>query len=356
MSKLSPNEPWLHKASGFWCKKVSGELLYLDRDRTVAKRKLSRLLRDRERQESGDRDWLQAPFSELCDVYLDEVKGAREPATYEGYRYRLLRALKILGPHLRVGQVKRGHLKKIETELRKLDRSPTTIRDTLATVQNVFRWAVVCEWISHDPSVGLEKPKARRRTRVVTRKEFAALLQASNRNRPFQRVLLALRKTGCRPGEIRKLTWEMVDLDRRLWILPEHKTVTTQATPKPRIIPLPDSIWRMCRRLKERQPESSYVFVNAWGNPYSKDRLVKTMSRVRDRAGIEVKAGEQIVLYSERHTYASDAYGKIGDIALAELMGHTDIQMTRRYAHLNTDQLHEYQRAVQKRNPTRGSA
>jgi hypothetical protein len=97
-TKLSPNEPWIHGASGFWCKKVAGKLHYLDRDERVAKRKLAKLLRDKEREASGNRDWLQARFSELCDAYLDEVKDLREPATYEGYRYRLLRALRILDP------------------------------------------------------------------------------------------------------------------------------------------------------------------------------------------------------------------------------------------------------------------
>jgi len=32
MPKRNPKEPWLHEASGFWCKKVTGKLHYLDRD------------------------------------------------------------------------------------------------------------------------------------------------------------------------------------------------------------------------------------------------------------------------------------------------------------------------------------
>ena len=98
------------------------------------------------------------------------------------------------------------------------------------------------------------------------------------------------------------------------------------------------------------------MFVNAWDRPYTKDRLVKCMHRVRTRAGIELKAGEQLVLYSQRHTYVTDAYGKVGDIALAEMVGHTDVQTTRRYNHLNIARLHEYQQAIQEKRPTRESA
>lgn len=248
MPKFSPNEPWLHTASGFWCKKVAGKLRYLDRDYKAAKRKLAKILRDRVRAEAGAHDWLSASFADLCDEFL-ENRGLNA-STYRDYRYRLLRALKTLGPDIRVIAVNEDSLDKIKNGLGKKGLSPTTIRDTLATVQGVFRWALSREMISHDPTVGYKKPKARWRNRVVTPNEFHALLRASAIHRPFQRMLIALRRTGCRPGKLRNLTWDMVDLERGAWIIPEHKTVDTQADPRPRTIALPDSIWKMCRWLK----------------------------------------------------------------------------------------------------------
>ena len=353
--KLSPNEPWLHTASGFWCKKVAGKLHYLDRDYAVAKRRLAKIRRDGTRSDVGATDWVNATVSQLCNEFL-EVADLR-PSTYRDYRYRLLRGLKILDPTLRIAGMKKEHLNKISAEMRNIGRSPTTIRDTLTTFQTVFRWAVDSEMIAHNPAARCKKPKARQRTRVVTPGEFQALLRASASNRPFLRMLIALRKTGCRPGELRTLRWDMVDFESRLWIIPEHKTVERQEEPRPRIIALPDCVLKMCCWLRE-QPDrhETYVFVNSWGRPYTKDRLVKCMDRVRKRARIELKAGEQLVLYSQRHTYATDAHGKVGDIALAEMMGHTDVQMTRRYAHLNTARLHECQRAIQAKRPTRESA
>ena len=355
MSKLSPNEPWLHTASGFWCKKVAGKLHYLDRDYRAAKRKLAKILRDRDRVKAGAQDWLSAPFANLCDEFLE--RKSKGSTTYRDYRYRLVRALRVLDRDLRVAAVNEGHLEDLEQRLREDGLSPSSIRDTLATMQSVFKWALRRQMIAHDPLAGYAKPIGRSRNRIVTPTEFQALLRASASNRPFQRVLLALRRTGCRPGEVRTLTWEMVDFENRVWIIPDHKTIDRQEDPRPRIVPLPDCIWKMCRWLRAC-PDShdTHVFVNAWGRPYTKDRLVKCMDRVRKRAGIVIKAGEQLVLYSQRHTYATNAYGKVGDIALAELMGHTDVRTTRRYAHLNTTRLHEYQRAIQANGPTRESA
>lgn len=352
-ARLSPTEPWLHRASGFWCKKVDRQLHYLDRDYKVAKRKLAKVLRDQEAVRVGARDWLNDSFAELCDEFLESKRDT--PGIYRDYRYRLCRALRILGTDLKVGAVNKEHLNTVKNAMaigkyREPQRpyAWSTIRDSIATVQAVFRWAFICDMVAHDPLKGYEKPSGGQRNRVVTPKEFQDLLRASKSNRPFQRILIALRKTGCRPGELRTLTWDMVDFEQRLWIIPEHKTVKRLKGRRPRTIALPDCILKMCVWLKERSDGvETHVFLNSWGRPYTKDRLVKCMDRVRKRAGIQLKAGEQIVLYSQRHTYITDAYGKIGDIALAELAGHTDVQMTRRYTHLNTAQLHQYQRAVQ---------
>ena len=83
--------------------------------------------------------------------------------------------------------------------MRKDDDSPTTIKDTITTVQGVLNWAVEFELIDATPLPKYKKPAARCRTRVITRGEFGALLRHSDRN--FQRFLMGLRLTGCRPGE-----------------------------------------------------------------------------------------------------------------------------------------------------------
>jgi len=198
-----------------------------------------------------------------------------------------------------------------------------------------------------NPVMGYIKPAARSRTRIVTPDEFQVLLRGAASNPPFRRVLIALRQTGCRPKEIRSLTWDMVDLKEGFWILPKHKTITTQRHPRPRFIPLPPVVWALCRWLDRRgRSASGHVFVNMHGAPYSKDTLVRLMDRLRKRSGMTAVAGEQIVLYSHRHTFGTESVGKVSDIELAELMGHTTTQTTKRYVHLNASRLREIQRRL----------
>ncbi|MBX7169230.1 MAG: site-specific integrase [Pirellulales bacterium] len=349
MSRHAVDRPWLHKASGFWCATIEGRRVYLDHDYKVACRKLRGLIADAKRRAAGAEEWLDRPFAELADKFLDHIQHARKPQTYLGYQARLERALKLLGPRLRTGDVRKRHLAEIEAALPK-SLSPSTVRDTLATVQFVFGWAVRNEYLDLNPLVGYRKPAGKSRSRIINDDEFQALLRAATASPAFQRVLIALRQTGCRPGEVRQLTWDMVDLKTGLWILPDHKTITRQRQPRPRVIPLSSVMWKMCRWLaRHRRGETNYVFLNMHHKPYKKDCFVTYFSRLRERAGIEVKAGEKVVLYSHRHTFATERAGAVADIELAELLGHTTTQMIPRYTHLNVDRLRDIQRRAEPR-------
>jgi site-specific recombinase XerD len=72
------------------------------------------------------------------------------------------------------------------------------------------------------------------------------------------------------------------------------------------------------------------------------------MKRLRERAGIVASTGEQLVLYSCRHTFGTEYTGRVTDIELAELMGHTEVRTTHRYVHLNVDRLHDIRRRAQR--------
>ena len=344
MARKKSTRPYLHKASGRWCTSIDRKRVYLDKDYAVACRKLRELRAAEARESKGVSDWFDIPFAELADEFLDDIRARKSAATHQGYRYRLLRALRVLGTELRVCEVKKLHLAKIEGQL--ADYSPTTVKDTIAVVQAVFSWAVRFELLSENPLVGYQKPQARSRNRIITEEEFKALRAHSDER--FRRVLWALRLTGCRPGEVRKLIWEWVDLDAGFWVIPVHKTITQQRHPKPRIIPLPSPILALCHLLgEEPHTGEEFVFTNAHGKPYTKDCFCRKMGRIRKRAGIEMKSDEQLVLYSARHTFGTNAAGKVSDMELAELMGHTDTRTTRRYVHLNAPRLQDIQRRIQ---------
>jgi integrase/recombinase XerC len=340
-------KPWFHAPSGFWCAQIDGKRHYLDRDPDAAQRKLKKLLQDKQRGDAGLREWLDAPFSDLADIFLDDVKARKAPATYRSYREMLELAQQHMGLGLRVGNVRKMHLTKIEQALHG-GYSSTTILKCLHAVQRVFAWAVENELLDASCLLAYKKPRPRERTRAITTDEFQAMRGCSGS--PFRRLLLALRLCGCRPGELRQLVWDEVFLDQGVLIIPEHKTLTRQKHSRPRIVPLPEPLLKLLRWLSRNShgPQDN-VFLNSAGKPWTRTALHSQMRRLRERVGLQVKAGENVVLYSTRHTYGTETVGKVSDIELAELMGHTDTGTTRRYVHLSLERLRQIQKRAAQR-------
>ena len=59
----------------------------------TACRKLKQLRREALRQQNVSPEWLDAPFANLADEYLTDIKTRRASGTYRNYREQLLRAI-----------------------------------------------------------------------------------------------------------------------------------------------------------------------------------------------------------------------------------------------------------------------
>lgn len=328
-------KPWFHSGTGYWCCKIQGKRVYLDRDQAKARRKLNKLAAEERRPAS---DWHDRPLPDLVDEFLADVKGRRAERTHADYSWTLARALSCLPAGLTVGDVRKLHLAHLERALLALGDGPTTIFKVLHAVQRVYRWAVEHDLLEQSPLTGYRKPRPRQRSRILERGEFRTMLRVSDA--PFRRFLFALRWTGCRPYEVRRLDWSHVDLTNGVWILSTHKTITTQEQPRPRIIALDERALRLCHWLA-RRGTTGRVFRNSKGKPWTASALDSRLRRLKARAGFTDKGGESVVLYTCRHTYATEGIGRVSDTELAELLGHSTTKTTRRYVHFNTARLRE---------------
>lgn len=381
MPRKPSADPSLHKPSGWWYIYVNRKRKYLSKDFAEARRKARA---ERLAQVSDEPiPQFQKPkskpgtFDALSREYLADLK-IRRPKSYEGQFYRLRRAKAVMG-QLYTSEVKRFHLAKLQQALqaatikqtivykqtkKRVTRdtgkpySPTTIRDTLAAVQNVFGWAVRMDLIDSNPLAGYRKPAAKQRTRVISDAEFRALLRVSLPC--FRRFLLVLKLTGCRPSELRRLTWQSVLEDRLVFA--DHKSASQLRQHAPRIVPLCRTAQRLLERIATHHPTQrqsqvskthtglreesaqshrSFVFLNSRNQPWTKDTVVHAMDRARKRAGIQLKDGEKLVLYSSRHRFGTDATKKLGLWAASKLLGHSTTRMSERYSHSDVDYLIE---------------
>ena len=135
-------------------------------------------------------------------------------------------------------------------------------------------------------------------------------------------VLLAM-NTGMRRGEIFQLKWSNIDF--------YSKTLTVEAgntkSGKSRIIPLNDTAFHVLENWKTIS-QSQYVFHGKDKEPLTD--IKKGFLKVLEEADIE-----EFRFHDLRHHFASKLVMRGVDLnTVRELLGHADIKMTLRYAHL----------------------
>jgi len=193
--------------------------------------------------------------------------------------------------------------------------------------------------IPRDPFRKLVAPKCGQRTRILTADEAERLIGVCSP--AFGRVVRAALLTGARPGELRSWLWGQVDLGNRLVLLTKFKAKNKRADGKAvRPIPLCSEVVQLLAAIRPPEPQSAdVVFKNNRGQPWTPNALRCGMRTARARAGLD-GGGERVVLYTARHTFATNATrnGIQGRI-LADMMGHTTTQMTARYQHLTAADL-----------------
>jgi integrase len=116
--------------------------------------------------------------------------------------------------------------------------SPVAANKTLKVVRAFFGWCVGRAILERSPCDGVRAPTAERaRDRVLTDGELAAIIRAARQlGGPYGAIVEVLAVTGQRRDEVARMSWDEIDLERRVWTLPAQRTKND----KPHIVQLPD--------------------------------------------------------------------------------------------------------------------
>ena len=181
-------------------------------------------------------------------------------------------------------------------------------------MQNPVRY----QWLKSDPP----------RVRYLERSETVTLLQHASALRPDLSDFIRLAiNTGCRKTELLTLKWSDIHLERRFLLLRPENTKTG----KRRAIPLNQSALQALQGLKQNN-ETEWVFANKGKRTKALDWLFRKAVK---SAGIE-----DFRIHDLRHTFASWLVSEgVELVKVRDLLGHTSIKMTERYAHLMPNKL-----------------
>jgi integrase/recombinase XerD len=278
-------------------------------------------------------------LTEAIERFFEEC--TLKPGTVETYRFNSRVCTRLLG-HLHLDEIDRRALADFVATRKRTSVSDATIRRDLAFLGSVFTMASRWNWVDTSPVTAFNKKalkESRARTRFLTREEFGLLLRAASDD--LKPILVLAVETGLRKEELLGLTAASIDLRRRELHLANTKTDA------PRRVPLSPRALATIRELLEQRsrPRSPYLFCKADGGRIGNPR--KAFEGACARAGIA-----DLRYHDLRHTFASWWVQDGGDLyRLSRILGHATLQMTARYGHLRTDDLHdELQRVAQKRS------
>lgn len=287
-------------------------------------------------------------MTEAVAEYLASRKGAYAPSTFVNVSQVFeANVLRLLGD-LRVESLRPSDFVGYQQKRTAEGIAPGTINRELHLIRAMFNVLVKWEWIEKSPMPAgsvplLRAPKGR--VDFLSPDDWKALLAALETaplmkktvfrsfasGRDAVPIIKALLYTGARLNEIVNLRWEAVDLDRGRLVLDRRKTRSVTGL----MISAP---LRAVLEALPRGTPAAYVFTRPDGNPWEPHHVQRAFYSARARAGLR----RTLSVHSLRHTFASWLVADGQPLkTVSELLGHSNIVQTSRYAHLAPEHLRE---------------
>lgn len=266
------------------------------------------------------------PFKEFAETYLEWSKSQRSYTTKKD-RVKLLLAE---FDKINIGDITLETVEQYMSRRQAEGRKPATINRAVATLKHMLTKAVEWEKVDEDKVKKVRKVKLLKenntRTRFISKEECRALIaECAPYLKPIVQTALY---TGMRKQEILGLTWDRVDFNHGYIELDKTKNGDK------RHIPISLPLRTVLEELAGTNLDGhKHVFHDREGNRYQD--VKRGFPGACKRAGIT-----DFTFHDLRHTFASHlVMAGIDLTTISKLLGHKDLTMTLRYAHLAPDHL-----------------
>ncbi|MFC1513123.1 tyrosine-type recombinase/integrase [Thermodesulfobacteriota bacterium] len=231
-------------------------------------------------------------------------------------------------------------LERIKTNMARAGRAPRSIEYALAIVRQVFNFALAHDlYLGKNPAGPTGKVKRptvdNKRQRYLSRQEATDLLaELTTRSRKVHDMSLLSLHTGMRAGEVFSLTWADVDFAGGGLLLKDTKSNKNR----------PAFMTETVKTMLQTQPQgtpSDLVFPGRNGKQIVQisDCFNRSIDKLGFNDGIDDRR-QRVTFHTLRHTFASWLVENNTDIYLVQkLLGHSDLKLTARYAHVGENAL-----------------
>lgn len=278
-------------------------------------------------------------FNELADEYVDAFQTQKGFANHKAH---VILDLRERYGDWKLSQITRKELERYRNDIKATptppgtamagtQRSDGTVNGYLSTFRHLLSKAVEWDMLEENPftkGARLAFKLDNQRKKYLSEDQIDDLLSESLPHlKPIVETAL---NTGMRRGELLGLKWDQV---RNGQIYLEGCMCKSG---KGRQIPVNERLDEIFRELRQKnQLISAYVFCDSHGRRYKE--VTRSFKAACKRAGIE-----DFRFHDLRHTFASRlVMNGVNLKAIQELLGHANITMTMRYAHLSQAHLRD---------------
>ena len=220
----------------------------------------------------------------------------------------------------------------------------TTINRDLRTLRRALSLAVEWGKLDRMPKVTLAKGE-NRRERVLTDAEVKLYLEACPQ--PWRDVATLINGEGMRPGECYTLRWEHVLLNGHGGLIQIARGKSKAAR---RLLPMVPEVYQAVKARYEAQgcPSQGWVFPTAAASGHMEEssakqwhaKALETLEKAH-KENPELPEIRPFEPYCLRHTFGTRMAPKCDVFALARIMGHSNITITQRYVHPQSEAIEQ---------------
>lgn len=261
-------------------------------------------------------------FKDFSEQYLEYSKANKAFSTYNRQDRISINRLKPYFKEKYIFEITPQMIERYKAKRLKTV-SPATVNRELATLKNMFTMAIKWGYLKTNPAKevkSLKEPPGR--VRYLKHEEVKALYESCAGY--LRSIVVTALNTGMRKGELQELKWANVDFKNR------KITVVNAKNNESRVIPINKTLHQELLLLSEGA-KGEHVFSDKNGHPYGD--IKKSFITALTKAKIE-----DFRFHDLRHTFGSYlAMQRVDLKTVQQIMGHKDIRMTMRYAHLSPE-------------------
>lgn len=272
-------------------------------------------------------------FYDYIDQYLKYCKTNKTSSTYKR-ELEVIKHLKSCFGNVALSKVDNKTIEDFKSIRINQGLAPSSLNRELTVLSAMLKKALEWNYIDKIPNLTIMK-LLKRPPRFLSIEEVERLLESST---PWLKpILLVLRNTGMRIGEVLQLKFTDIDLENSAIM------VRSQKTNNYRIVPIngelneilewlskyyvhPKSMQVSIRHSKQKE----YLFCHPCGSS------IKSIKNSFNKAC--AKAGIKATPHTIRHTFASHlVMNQVDLVSIKELLGHSSISTTMIYSHVSRE-------------------